>query len=190
MINVMGFDPSMRNWGIAYGTYASDTGIIVSRVDVIQTTVDKSKQVRQNSKDVDTACQLFNFAFAAARSFDAVFVEVPVGSQSSRAQTSYGICVGVLGSLRSLGVPIYEVTPTEVKLLTVGTKTASKEEMIQWAYDKYPDINWPKTFGGNLVASKAEHMSDAIGAIHAGVHSKDFQRMIPFLTNSRKANNL
>lgn len=187
MIKVMGFDPSLRNWGIAHGTYSVDCGILINKVQIIQTTVDKSKQVRQNSKDMDSAFQLFQFAYAVADKVDAVFVEVPVGSQTARAMTSYGICVGVLGSLRSLGIPIYEVTPTEVKVLTVGTKTASKEEMIQWAYNKYPDINWPKSGSNSLVAAKAEHMADAIGAIHAGIHSKDFQRMIPILNNSRRA---
>ena len=187
MIKVMGFDPSLRNWGIAYGSYSIESGIAVDKLSIIQTESDKGKQTRQNSKDINTAMQLFESAYEAAKGIDAVFVEVPVGSQSSRAMASYGVCIGVLGALCSLKVPVYEVTPTEVKLSTVGTKTASKEEMIAWAYNKYPEINWPKSYAGSLITSKAEHMADAVGAIYAGVHSKDFQRMAQFILNNRKA---
>lgn len=63
-----------------------------------------------------------------------VVVEVPVGSQSARSMASYGICIGILASITK---PMIQVTPTEVKMATVGSKTASKQDMIDWATSAY-----------------------------------------------------
>jgi Holliday junction resolvasome RuvABC endonuclease subunit len=97
---------------------------------------------------------------------------------------SYGICVGVLGSLRAAGVPFFEVTPTEVKLAGFGKKTATKEQMISWAVAKHPEANWP-TYTRNGVKevseAKAEHMADAVAAIYAGIASNPFQQVLPFI---------
>lgn len=97
---------------------------------------------------------------------------------------SYGICIGVLGGLRAFGIPFFEVTPTEVKLATVGKKTASKMEIIERAMKLYPGDFWPMvTRSGktSVSATKAEHMADAIGAIEAGLRTSQFQQTLPFL---------
>jgi Holliday junction resolvasome RuvABC endonuclease subunit len=181
-IQVVGQDPSLRNWGIAIGTYELETGTIqIKRLALTNPSLPTGKQVRQNSADLESAFQLYRGALAAAEGAHAVFVEVPVGSQSARAMASYGICVGVLGALRARGTPFFEVTPTEVKLAGFGKKTATKTEMIQWAMSKHPDAGWPtyKEHGQELVSeAKAEHMADAVAAIHAGVASNAFQQML------------
>lgn len=184
-INVVGLDPSLRNWGIAVGTY--DIGaakLIIKRLDVINPVLPTGKQVRQNSLDLESAHQLYKGAAAVLEDAHAVFVEVPVGSQSARAMASYGICVGVLGAIRGIGTPFFEVTPTEVKLAGHGTKTATKEQMISWAVNKHPEANWPtyKQQGKNCISeAKAEHQADAIGAIYAGLASNTFKQMLRFL---------
>lgn len=184
-INVVGQDPSLNNWGIAIGTYELETGNIqISRLGITNPVLPTGKQVRQNSRDLEASFQLYKGALAAAEGAHAVFVEVPVGSQSARAMASYGMCVGVLGALRAKGIPFFEVTPTEVKLAGFGTKTAKKAEMIQWAMSKHPDAGWPtyKEHGQVLVSeAKAEHMADAIAAIHAGVASNAFQQMLALM---------
>ena len=184
LLNVVGFDPSLNNWGLSRGVFKLSEGIDslkIERLSVIQPEIPTGKQVRQNSKDIEAAAQLTQGAFEFAKGADAIFVEVPVGSQSARAMASYGICVGVLGALRISGIPFFEVTPTEVKLATYGTKTATKEQMIQWATKKHPEAPWPtyKRAGEVLVSeSKAEHMADATAAIYAGVKSQPFQQLI------------
>lgn len=184
-IQVVGFDPSLRNWGIAKGVLDLATGDLrVPFVDVIQPVLPTGKQVRQNSTDLESAFQLAKAAMAAAQGAQAIFVEVPVGSKSARAMASYGICVGVLGALRASGIPFFEVTPTEVKVAATGKKTATKDDMIQWAAAAHPEANWPtyKRNGEVLVsAEKAEHMADAVGAIVAGIKSNPFQQIRPFL---------
>ena len=97
---------------------------------------------------------------------------------------SYGICVGVLGALRATGIPFFEVTPNEVKMISVGKKTATKQEMIEWAMNAHPEANWP-TYNqkGKLLVSeaKAEHMADATATIYAGIASNPFQQMLRIL---------
>ena len=184
LLNVVGFDPSLNNWGLSRGVLKLIEGtysLKIERLSVIQPEIPTGKQVRQNSKDIEAAAQLTQGAFEFAKGADAIFVEVPVGSQSARAMASYGICVGVLGALRISGIPFFEVTPTEVKLASFGTKTATKEQMIQWATKKHPEAPWPtyKRAGEVLVSeSKAEHMADATAAIYAGVKSQPFQQLI------------
>ncbi|MCM2973803.1 hypothetical protein [Larsenimonas suaedae] len=185
-IRVVGMDPSLRNWGLAAGYLDLDSLTLeVTCLDVINPVVPTGKQVRQNSKDLESAYQMYEQALGAVLQAQAVFVEVPVGSQSARAMSSYGICVGVLGAIRkSLG--FYQVTPTEVKLATAGTKTASKKQMIEWATTKHPEAHWPTyTKSGQVLLSeaKAEHQADAIGAIYAGAQGVEFQRSIPMFRN-------
>jgi Holliday junction resolvasome RuvABC endonuclease subunit len=185
LIPVTGMDPSLNNWGLAHGHYNTATReITVHTVDVIQPDIPGGKQVRQNSKDLERARQLAFKAALACQGSRAIFVEVPVGSQSARAMASYGICVGVLGSLMAQDMPFFEVTPTELKLATVGSKTASKNDMIRWAMTHFPSANWPmQTKDGRQVpiASKAEHMADACGAIDAGTQLKQFQQILSLI---------
>lgn len=184
-LKVVGHDPSLNNWGLAIATYDLEQRTVqVERIDVIQPIVLQGKQVRQNSKDLDVAAQLHQGALAACAGAHAVFVEVPIGSQSARAMASYGVCVGVLGALRSMGIPLFELTPKQVKLAAVKNENATKDQMIQWAVSLYPDINWPRyTRNGVALLSKdkAEHEADAIGAIHAGVACQQFQQLIALL---------
>lgn len=184
-IPVVGFDPSLNNWGVARGWFdPADGSLRIGTVEVINPEFSQGKQVRQNSKDIERATALFRGAWDAIGPAKAVFVEVPVGSQSARAMASYGVCVGVLGALRAQGIPFFEITPTEVKLATVGKKTASKAEIIERAVSLYPTANWPMQTKNGVkvpVASKAEHMADAVGAIEAGIQLPSFKQIIHFL---------
>jgi hypothetical protein len=69
------------------------------------------------------------------------FAELPVGSQSSRAQTSYGICLGVLACINK---PLIQLTPTEIKQHVGGKKDTSKAEIIEWAVSQQPNAPWLK----------------------------------------------
>ena len=183
LLKVAGLDPSLRNWGSSSGVYDTQTKkLIIHQIGVINPELPTGKQVRQNSLDLEAAKQLCEGALKAINGAQAIFVEVPVGSQSARAMASYGVCVGVLGALRATNVPFFEVTPTEVKLAGYGKKTATKQEMIQWAIEKHPEANWPmyKQKGVSIISeAKAEHMADSIGAIYAGLASNTFQQMLP-----------
>lgn len=176
-IPVVGFDPSLRNWGIAQSLLDLETGFLDTPHLTLVCPKDlEGKQVRQNSSDLYLANQLAEVVLPAAMTAKVIFVEVPVGSQSARAMVSYGVCVGILGAVRAAGIPLIEVTPSEVKKVFTGDKLATKEQMIAKAVDLYPEANFPKH--RNVVSGKAEHVADAIAAIHAGVHTQMFQNLM------------
>ncbi len=185
LIRVCGIDPSLRNWGMAIGEYHVDNReLTIKDMGVINPVLPTGKQVRVNSADLEAAYQLYTKSLKPYQHAQAVFVEVPVGSQSSRAMASYGICIGVLSALKASGIPFYEVTPTQVKLAGAGKKTATKDEMINWALAQHPEADWPTYTSKKLVTvsrSKAEHLADAIAAIHAGIDSDQFQQLLSLI---------
>lgn len=180
-LKILGMDPSMNNWGLAGALLDPITLALQPKgVDVIQPVLSKSKQVRVNSQDLTRAQQLYAAVIQSVQGADAIFVELPTGSQNARAMASYAMCVGLVGALLAQGYPIYPLTPSEVKLAATGSDTASKADMIAWAISKHPQIDWPR-HRGEIVASKAEHMADALAAIYAGIKSLPFQQLLPIL---------
>jgi Holliday junction resolvasome RuvABC endonuclease subunit len=177
LIPVLGMDPSLRNWGLAEASLDLMTGVLETPfLSLVQPKDLEGKQVRQNSSDIHLAAQLSEPIMEKARRAKAIFVEVPVGSQSARAMASYGICVGILGAIRALGIPLIEVTALETKQMLTGNKHATKRQMIDKACELYPDANFPVHNG--KIPDKAEHMADAIGSIHAGVRTPMFQNLM------------
>ena len=168
VIRTVGFDPSLRHWGISQGEYDLQTSTLkIHSVDVIEPVLAKKKSVRVNSKDLEAAKQLAHAIFEVARDAHAIFVEVPHGSQSARAMAGYGICLGILGALRTQGKQFYELTESEVKLATVGQRTASKQDMIDWIVSRHPEVSWSPH-------ARIEHQADATAAIYAGVQHPQF----------------
>lgn len=97
---------------------------------------------------------------------------------------SYGVCVGILGTLRASGTPFFEVTPQEVKLASCGSKLATKAQMINWAITKHPEAPWEtrKLKGQTVInAGVVEHQADALAAIYAGMNTTSFKQLIPLL---------
>lgn len=188
-LKVLGLDPSMSNFGIAKATLDLDTmKFTVDALHVVQTEPEKDKKVRKvvrkNSEDLERAQLLHKGAMEAVEGHFIAFVEVPVGSQSSRAMASYGVSLGVIAAVAN-AMPVVQVTPTEVKMAGCGIKTATKGEMIEAMVAKYPDAPWPrytqngKGFKkGDIHAGEAEHLADALAAIEAGIGTDEFRRTI------------
>lgn len=184
-IPVVGFDPSLLHWGIAEATLDLTTGILGDpHLSIIEPDRLKEKQIRKNSKDLHEARQLAEAVFLVAKKAKAIFVEVPVGSQSASGMKAYGMCVGILGTMLSQDIQLIEVTASEVKKALTGGIHASKAQMIAEALKLYPNSNFPrhtkngKTFRKGEIMDKAEHAADAIGAIHAGVSTPVFQSLL------------
>jgi Holliday junction resolvasome RuvABC endonuclease subunit len=176
-IPILGMDPSLTHWGLASSSLDLTTGIMDDPVNtLIVPDRLQHKQVRQNSKDLHEAEQLASIVFKLARQAKVIFAEVPVGSQSARAMASYGVCVGILGALRAEGIQVIEVTATEVKKALTGRSQATKREMINAAVALYPTSDFFAR--GGKIPDKAEHVADAIGAIHAGVNTSTFQNLM------------
>jgi len=182
---ILGFDPSLSNFGVAKATLDTDTmTIVVDGLSLIQTVNEQDRKlkkvVRKNSEDLERAKLLHKGAMEAIEGHWLAFIEVPVGSQSARAMASYGICIGVLAAV-GRAIPMIQVTPNEVKMIACGTKTATKDEMIEAMMKKHPNAPWPtKVVKGvrTPIASQCEHMADAVAAIEAGMATDEFRQMI------------
>lgn len=188
-LKVVGFDPSLRNWGMASGLYLPDGSLTLDRVGIAQTTGAKASKMRQNDADIAAAIHLYHNAALFAQDADAVFVEVPHGSKSAAAMKGYGICIGLLAALRASGVHFYRVTVDEVKLIATGNVEATKKEMIGWATTKYPQLNWPLVKNRKrptINESLAEHPADACAAIEAGVILPAFLEDLPSLLHRKQ----
>lgn len=188
LIPVAGFDPSFTNWGIAEGQLDLETGYLHGvQLEIVSTEKGTNKQVRTNSDDLQRCEVLAARALEVGRRSKAIFVEVPVGSQNANGMKAYGVVCGVLGSLRAEGIQIIEVTASEVKRAFTNNKNATKQQMIDAGVDFYPMANWPrhdrngKAFKKGDLKNEAEHVADALAAIHAGVLTPVFQNLLRLL---------
>ncbi len=175
---VVGLDPSLSNFGMVKADLDLDSGLLtILDVVLIETKPDnKNKVERKNSQNLKRAQALLKGLSGFLKDVEMVFVEIPVGSQSARAMASYGVCLGVIASIKA---PLIQVTPKEVKMSSVGSQTASKRQMIDWATNTYPHVNWftRKTKGIESFTNKNEHLADAIAAVHAGLETASYLQL-------------
>lgn len=186
-INVIGIDPSLRNFGFAKATLDLDTmKFQVNDLQLVETEASKSKTTRKNCDDLDRCRTQYVALKEAEKGAQIAFVEMPVGSQSARAMMSYGACMALIAAL---DIPVIQLTPAEVKIAAVRDKNATKREMIDWASELFPNLNWlrmGKSGAGRLV-DKNEHLADAIGAINAGLVNSEFNAIVAMMRRVRAA---
>lgn len=182
ILNVVGVDPSLSNFGFAEAKINTDTDEIydINLYLCEAPPPPKNKQVRQNSVDLERAKGLYEALQSTLKNADIVFVELPVGSQTARAMASYGVCIGLFASVIK---PMIQVTATEVKVAGAGYKNATKAEMISWGVTKYPKANWLTTKSKGVIThtAKNEHLADALAAIHAGIRTDDYKTAKAFI---------
>lgn len=176
-LKILGCDPSFSNWGIAQGIFNPVTRTLrIVGMNVTRPVISKGKTTRQNSADLQRAKQLAKGMIDVIKQADVITVEVPHGSQSARAMASYGVCIGILGTLQNTRTPMIEVSALETRQVITGKKEATKEQAIAWAVAKHPEAPWPM-HNGKLNASLAEHMADAIASIYAAMETDTFKTM-------------
>jgi len=185
-IKIVGIDPSLRNWGWVHGFYNIENNTVdYTRLGICSTKSDnQNKQVRNNSKDLVRAENIFTKIYHEIKTAKIIFVEVPHGSQTARAMASYGICIGILGSLKAMDINIIEVTANEVKIAHDLPSKTSKSVIIDKVSSKYPHLNWPTYIKDGqqvITKNKAEHMADAIGAVEAGIETNMFKNLLALI---------
>lgn len=179
-IRVAAADPAFRNFGIARLSLDLDSlDLTVEDLILLQTENQAGKTVRKNSDDLRRAIELRRDFIAHTADCAVCFAEIPSGAQSARAAFSFGIAVGVLASAP---VPLIQVQPFETKLAVVGTKTASKEEIMEWAYARHPDAPWRtrKLKGRAVKVKDNEHIADACAIAEAGIRTAEFRQLLAF----------
>lgn len=175
-------DPSLRGFGMAKLDLdlKAMTFTRVVAMELVETEKETGKKVRQNSDDLRRSRQIVKAFHAFVKDVPVVFAEVPSGAQSARAALSFGISIGILAACPK---PLIQVMPAETKLATVGTRTASKEEMIEWATEHFPDAPWfrHKHKGVMKLTDKNEHLADAVAIGHAGIVTDQFLQLLALL---------
>lgn len=167
-------DPALANFGVARLNLDLTTlKFTIKDLTLIETESRKGKTVRQNSDDLRRCKEIVTKYHELLKPCIIAFAEIPTGAQSARAMYAFGASVGMIASCP---VPLIQVQPTETKLATVGTKTASKEEMIEWASEAYPDAPWLRKAG--RILGKNEHLADAVAIAHAGIQTDQFRQLL------------
>lgn len=168
-------DSSLAHTGLAIGTITPENNILVEELLLVETEKTKNKQVRASSDTIIRCRTTYEFVKSVLEKYkpQIVFVETPSGSQTASGMKSYGTTCQLIAVLEPQPI---EVQPLEVKMASVGKKTASKEEIINWAYALYPNTPGWKWHGGKL-QGKNEHVADAIAIAHAGIKTSEFKRL-------------
>lgn len=81
-INILSFDPSMSNWGIAKMTLL-DGLLELDYVDVIHTKPDKSSKESKAKQDLNRCTTLIEGIDKHISDIDCIVIELPIGSQSA-----------------------------------------------------------------------------------------------------------
>ena len=180
-IRVVGQDPSMNNWGLVAADIdlSKECEITLVAMTVIRNVkkdMKQTKQVRRSSLDLERTRDLHAGVLEFFNTHKPKFtmVEVPHGSQSASAMKGYGICLGILGCITT---PMIALTEGECKTHALGKKSATKNEMINWAMEKFPHSDWKmRKSKGELVGVDGynEHIADACGALETGMFSDQF----------------
>lgn len=189
-IKVAGLDPSLTHTGIVKGFYDLDTGeFTASYVTIVVTEPAKGKTVRKNSDDLQRCNIVARALYEHLSDCDVVFSEVPTGAQSSRAAFSFGMVIGILATFFARPEnqsAFVQMLPQAVKLAVPGgSKTTSKEEIVEWAVEKWPNVGWVKggkaskyRIDGQGYTADNEHMADACAVVNAGVIDTEFRNLL------------
>lgn len=181
-IIIAGLDGSLRNFGMTKMSYDLVTGkLAVIDMKLIETQKDKNKSVRASSDNLLRAQEIAKGVRDFLSDVTICFAEVPSGGQDYNAVLGFGITIGIYAGIT---VPLLEVAPAETKKCTVGTRTASKQEMIEWAAETYPDAPWltVKRKGKIEPVLKNEHLADAAAICHAGIQTPAFRQVQAILS--------
>lgn len=175
-IPILACDPSFTAWGMAKMTLDLDTlELELEELILTETEKTKVKQARVTSDDLVRSTKLYRAFHKAAIGRQLVFSEIPSGAQDAKAARSFGIVCGILGGSPT---PIVQVMPLETKAVVI--KNATKPQMIDAMFAKYPHSTWMRLGDkptGRLLA-KNEHLADAIAVAEAGILTDEFRRLI------------
>lgn len=181
-ITILGMDPALRNFGLALVDVNIDTKAMTPiELRLIKTERDKTKTVRHSSSQLRRAEEIAVVVRDFEQRASMAAAEIPSGAQSSAAAYGFGVAVGVIGGHT---IPLIEVSAREAKLSAVEKPTASKQEMIDWAYERWPDLNWLKSRG--KLINDNEHLADALAIVKAATETAQFDQAVALMRATLK----
>lgn len=174
-IKIAAIDGALRNFGIVRFIYdTDDQSLALLDMKLVETAKSKDKRKRSSSDYLERAQKISAAMRERLSDVSVVFGEVPSGGQDYNSVYGFGIVVGLYASVAQ---PFIEVSPAEAKLAAVGSRNAAKQEMIEWAFERYPDAEWltRKLHGEVVPVQKNEHLADACAIAESGVKEQQFQ---------------
>lgn len=157
-------DPSLSNTAIVWGE------IVDGKIIPENWTIVASKKSAEKIPVMEDRLNRIKDIFAAVDKVldevrpDICFGEYPSGSQSSQASVGVGCSLSILAKLPNL----VAVTPMAVKKI-VGAGIITKDQIMDYCLNKYPDFPFEKKKDGTLVKARMEHTCDAIAIALAGI---------------------
>lgn len=157
-------DPSLSNTAIVWGEIVDgeivpeNWSIVTSKKSASKIPVmeDRLNRIKDIFTAVDKVLEEVNPGIC--------FGEYPSGSQSSSASVSLGISLSILAKLPNL----IAVTPMAVKKI-IGAGIISKDQIMEYCLNKYPDFPFEKKKDGTLVKARMEHVADSLVICEAGI---------------------
>lgn len=175
MKKFISLDPSLRNTAVVFGTTEGKV-IYPERYELVITRPDFKK-----GEKVMDIYRRYKIMYRRLHDIleeyqpDILFSEKPSGSQSFDSSASY---FGTLFLLATFDLDKRIVSPKFVKENTHGSDSATKDEMIGYVQNNYPDFKLPtrKLKGEQVVVkTKAEHICDAICVAESCVKTENKQ---------------
>lgn len=194
MITALSVDLALTNAGFALAEIPlvsrqinpSDVNVVATRL--VETERQVTKQIRQNSDDLRRLREIVTVFRELEAKADIIFAEIPSGAQNARAATTFGAVLGILASRTK---PLIEVQKDARGLVVAGRKLVSKQEVMDWAAEHWPNCGWStrKAGGQSVLTLKNEHVADAIAITIAGTRTAQFGELVSMaaLINARKA---
>lgn len=176
---VVGFDPSFRHWGIAYGGLDIETNeLTIDDLKLIEIEPEANKGVIKTSDDLRCARDLRIALHDAVKGVAFIVTEVPLGNAAMYNNAVFGAGV-TIGLLASFDIPLIQVFPQDVKRVFTGHKDACKEEMIEEALKRYPNAPWLMRKYKSVLKpiAKNEHLADAVAVLHAGLETQQYRQL-------------
>lgn len=169
----MSIDPSLAHTAIVVGELIDEELFLIKWLQ-IDTEKTKEKSVRSSSDLVSRCSEIFTKVqdIVKQESPKIIFAETPSGSQSYSGALSYAISCYTIATINPQPI---QVTPIEVKKLSIGSKTASKVEIINYVNKKFP--NFLKTDKNGNPYKNMEHVADAVCIAEAGLKTKIFEQI-------------
>jgi Holliday junction resolvasome RuvABC endonuclease subunit len=196
IVRVAGIDPALANIGVAKMLLDLETmELDLEEIALVSTEKRTTKSVRQNSDDLRRCRELHEAVHMLIIDREFVFAEVPSGSQHARSAFGFGAATMLLSSIKQ---PLFEVQLDQTKLASVGSKTATKPEIIAWAAGLYPSAPWlrytreVKNKSGDIVHRKGdlhddnEHTADACAIVHAGINTLEFKNLLAMVAAHKR----
>jgi len=172
---MLAIDPGFKNTGVAVLEFNDDEWFII-HTSLIKTEKSSKKLGVRVADDTVRRCE--EIARALQKIIDntkvSLFaVETPSGGgKSASAVKAMALATGVVSTVIALNKkPAVWCTPTDVKKATIGTKTASKLAIMDYACEKFPTLRSEYTHIKGASKGKLrndfEHIADAIGVFEA-----------------------